>query len=330
MPPMTVRERLRALLRGEAVDRLPVVEWATYWDQTVARWRSEGLPAELREHWEIAAHFGLDVWKQAWFSPIGPGCPRAAGQGEGIVSDAAGYERILPHLYPEVDVSALERWRAEHDRGDIAIWFTFDGFFWFARTVLGIEPHLTAFYEQPELLHRINGDLAAWMIRSIDAIARAGEPELMTFAEDMSYKSGPMLSERLFDEFMLPYFRRVVPELERRAIVPIADSDGDVTKAIPWFVRAGIKGLLPMERRAGVDVAAIRRSYPDLIMIGGFDKSVMAEGDAAIRAELERLLPVARTGRFAISVDHQTPPHVSLAVYRRFVELLREYAEKMA
>ena len=35
---------------------------------------------------------------------------------------------------------------------------TFDGFFWFPRTLLGIEPHLYSFYDQPELLHRMNRD----------------------------------------------------------------------------------------------------------------------------------------------------------------------------
>jgi hypothetical protein len=315
---MTVRERLRAVLRGEAVDRLPIVEWATYWDQTVERWRSEGMPSELREHWEIAEYFGLDVWKQVWLRP--------QGSFSGIVTDLESYEAVRPVLYPDVDVSSLRAWREGHASGDVGIWFTFDGFFWFARTLLGIEPHLTSFYEQPELVHRINADLADWMLRSLDAIGAAAEPDFMTFAEDMSAKTGPMLSEKLFDEFMLPYYRRVVPELERRGIVPIVDTDGDVTRAVPWFLRAGVHGLLPMERRAGVDVAALRRAYPELVMIGGFDKNVMAGGDAAVRAEFERLLPVARSGRYAISVDHQTPPHVSLAQYRRFLELFREYA----
>jgi uroporphyrinogen-III decarboxylase len=168
------------------------------------------------------------------------------------------------------------------------------------------------------------------MLRSLEAIGDVAEPEFMTFAEDMSGKTGPMLSEKLFDEFMLPYYRRVVPEIERRGIVPLVDTDGDVTRAVPWLLRAGVRGLLPMERRAGVDVAALRRSYPDLVMVGGLDKSVMAEGDAAVCAELERLLLVARSGRFAISVDHQTPPHVSLAQYRRFVDLFRQYAPLVA
>lgn len=33
---MTNRERMLAVLNGERPDRLPVVEWASWWDKTVA------------------------------------------------------------------------------------------------------------------------------------------------------------------------------------------------------------------------------------------------------------------------------------------------------
>jgi len=37
---------------------------------------------------------------------------------------------------------------------------------------------------------------------------------------------------------------------------------------------------------------------------------------------------VMRTGRFIPSVDHQTPPAVSIPDYRLYLRLLREYAEQ--
>jgi hypothetical protein len=61
-------------------------------------------------------------------------------------------------------------------------------------------------------------------------------------------------------------------------------------------------------------------------MIGAFDKTVMHLGEARMRQEFERLLPVMRTGRFLPSVDHQTPPAVSMEDYRLYLSLLREYA----
>jgi hypothetical protein len=75
-------------------------------------------------------------------------------------------------------------------------------------------------------------------------------------------------------------------------------------------------------------VAQIREQFPDFRMIGGFDKTVMHLGEEAIRKEFERLLPVMRLGGFIPSVDHQTPPAVSLDDYQLYVTLLKEYCEK--
>ena len=87
----------------------------------------------------------------------------------------------------------------------------------------------------------------------------------------------------------------------------------------------GIKGVLPLERQAGVDGLAMRSRFPNLLMIGHYDKMVMNRGEAAIRAEFERLLPLMKTGGFIPSVDHQTPPGVSLEEYRVYLRLLNEY-----
>ena len=48
------------------------------------------------------------------------------------------------------------------------------------------------------------------------------------------------------------------------------------------------------------------------------------------RREFERLLPTMRTGRYIASVDHQTPPDVSMENYRVYRALLEEYAVRAA
>ena len=86
--------------------------------------------------------------------------------------------------------------------------------------------------------------------------------------------------------------------------------------------------MLPLERKAGVDVSTYLDKQPKLAFIGHFDKMVMPYGEEAMRKEFERLLPVMRQGGFIPSVDHQTPPGVSLENYRIYLKLLKEYCEK--
>jgi uroporphyrinogen-III decarboxylase len=148
----------------------------------------------------------------------------------------------------------------------------------------------------------------------------------MSFAEDMSYNHGPMISEDLFNGFLLPYYHKVIPHLKERGIWTFLDSDGDISTAIPWFKNAGLDAIFPLERQAGVDVAQIRKDHPTFRMMGAFDKMTMNKGEAAMRKEFERLIPVAQKGGLIIGCDHQTPPGVSLEDYRLYLKLFREYA----
>jgi len=125
---------------------------------------------------------------------------------------------------------------------------------------------------------------------------------------------------------MRPYYQRIVPRLKERGIVTFVDSDGDITQPSAWFQEAGVQGVLPLERQAGVDVAELRALYPRMVFMGHFDKLTMHLGESAMRVEFERLLPVAAQGGFFISVDHQTPPGVSYADYHVFLRLFRDYA----
>jgi len=323
-------ERFRALMNFQPVDRLPCIEWATWWDKTVERWRGEGLATSDR--YEMYRHFDLDMYGQAWFSDRAGTCPWPNRHGAGILATADDYERLKVHLYPPQDeaIEALRPWAEAQKRGEIVVWMTLSGFFWFPRTLFGIEPHLYAFYDQPELMHRINQDLADFQVDLLRKLAKVCRPTFMTFAEDMSYNHGPMLSKALFDSFLAPYYRQIVPLLAELDIIPIVDSDGDVTAMVPWLESVGVRGFLPLERQAGVDGMALRRAHPRLRMIGHYDKMVMNRGEAAIRAEFERLVPLMKTGGFLPSVDHQTPPGVSLAEYHIYLRMLKEYARLAA
>jgi len=327
---MNTRERFHAVMNFKPFDRLPLLEWAGWWDKTIERWRGEGLPTDVTDRYAICEHFGLDIYKQQWFPVCGPGCPRPASHGAGIITNAEDYERVLPNLYPPRPVNAdvWRKWAQEQREGKVVLWFTVDGFFWFARKLLGIERHLYAFYDQQELMHRINADLADWILMAIEQVCEICTPDFMTFGEDMSYNNGPMLSKEMFDDFMLPYYNPIIPSLHKHGILPIIDSDGDISVPAHWFAEAGLDVILPLERQAGVDIAALRREHPAMRFIGHFDKMTMSRGEAAMRAEFERLLPTAAKGGFLISCDHQTPPGVSYENYRIYLSLFREYAEK--
>ncbi|MDD5706392.1 MAG: uroporphyrinogen decarboxylase family protein [Kiritimatiellae bacterium] len=327
---MNTRARIQAVLNFKPFDRLPVIEWAPWWDKTLDRWHAEGLPDSVKSIREVSEHFGLDVWLQDGAYMWSPSPPPAPAHGAGIIANAADYERLIVPLYTHDGVNRphWEAIAAEQARGDVAVWITFGGYFWTPRSLLGIERHLFAFYDQPDLIRRINADQLEWQLRAIEAMASFCTPVFMTFAEDLSYNHGPMLSREMFDEFLAPYYRRIIPAIKKHGTLVFIDTDGDVTEPVRWFLELGVDGVLPLERQAGVDAASLRAEHPRLRMIGHFNKLTMHLGEDAMRAEFERLLPVAARGGFVISCDHQTPPGVSYADYQLYVRLFREYANK--
>ena len=56
---MTNRERFHAVMNGDpAVDRCPALEWATWWDKTIAEWEDGGIPrgmdsSALYRYWRL-------------------------------------------------------------------------------------------------------------------------------------------------------------------------------------------------------------------------------------------------------------------------------------
>ncbi len=326
-------ERFRAVMNFQPVDRLPRWEWAMWWDETIRRWHGEGLPTGLKfsQVFEISQHFGLDPYQQYWFSTTDPTIEATQHHVEGIVTNMDDYRRLRPQLFPchDTAIAGMAAWAERQRRGDAVVWCTLEGFFWFPRTLMGFEKLMFAYSDQPELMHEINRDLLEFNFRLLDKILKVCVPTFATIAEDMSYNHGPMISKRTFDEFVAPYYRQLVPRLLERDIMPFVDTDGDVTLLVPWLEELGVNGVLPLERQAGVDGMRLRERYPRLRMIGHFDKMTMNQGEATMRAEFERLVPLMKTGGFIPSVDHQTPPGVSLAEYGVYLRLLREYLDKI-
>ena len=324
-------ERFRAVMNFQPVDRLPRWEWAMWWDETIARWHQEGLPRALRpsQVFEIAQWFGLDPYQQFWFSTPDPTIEATQHHVEGIVANGDDYRRVRPDLFPShaAAIESLAEWEARQRRGEAVVWYTIEGFFWFPRTLMGFEKLMLAFTDQPELLHAINRDLLEFNLALLDQAFLRCVPTFMTIAEDLSYNHGPMMSRRTFEAFVAPYYRALLPRLQERGIPLFMDTDGDVTLLVPWLEELGVQGVLPLERQAKVDGGKLRQQFPHLLMVGHFDKMTMNRGEASMRAEFERLMPLIQTGGFIPSVDHQTPPGVSLEQYRWYLGLLREFTE---
>ncbi|MEJ5171444.1 MAG: hypothetical protein WHU10_10690, partial [Fimbriimonadales bacterium] len=95
---------------------------------------------------------------------------------------------------------------------------------------------------------------------------------------------------------------------------------------LPLWLDCGVNCMFPIEVGTWrADPVQWRKEYGrDLLMMGGFDKQILAQGPEAIDAEIERLTPVVEEGGYIPFCDHRVPPTVSLSNYVHYLRRARE------
>lgn len=201
------------------------------------------------------------------------------------------------------------------------------GAFGHPRNLFGDEGLSYAIYDDPSLLEQV---LDAWLCLYEELFLGLAEHvhiDALLIWEDMCYKNGPLISPDHFEAFMMPRYRRLIASARACGVEAIiVDTDGDCLKLIPLFLDAGVDCLMPFEVQAGMDVVAIGKQYPELGIMGGIDKRVLTKDRAAIKMEVDRVLPFFRArGRFIPTLDHTVPPDVPLANFQWYLECVRNY-----
>ena len=249
-----------------------------------------------------------------------------------IVESVDDWKRLKEHAVKELETytdeaiyAAYSPLKEGHDRGDYSIRLHLEGFFWTPRELMGFEPVLYAFYDEPELLRDMNDFICTVYKEKAMKVIEILQPDVVYFNEDLSGVNGPLISPECFEEFVGVYYRELIPMMKERGVGNvIVDTDGEFSKLIPNFIACGVDGFLPMDVNAGMDIVKIRQMFPRLKFIGGYNKLMIAEGKEAIDKEFERILPVIRGGGFIPGADHQVPPSASLENYRYYIKRLKE------
>lgn len=356
---MTDRERFVACLTGQPVDRPPFWLFWGPWATTWQRWFEEGKPAEITDARSFAQP---DAVPHVVPVNCGP-CPRfepvvleedehyrVSLDSWGIVRRNTKLNESMPQFvrFPVQSRADWERYRDERldpdhpdrlagpwrervrewvDRGvpiqlgyfpDVTI---FGGVRW----LLGDEECLLAFYTMPELVRGITERLTDIYLTVFTAVVREVRVDVVHIWEDMCGRQGPLISPAHWREFLGPCYRRIKAFCVEHDIPLLSvDTDGNPHDIVPPMLEAGVNYLWPLEVAAGCDVHEFQRRYPQLGLMGGIDKRALAQGPAAIDAELERVWPAVERGRYIPDLDHLIPDDVSWENYRHFAFRLRD------
>ncbi len=360
---MNDRERFINCISGEAVDRPPFWLFWGPWNTTRKRWEGEGMPAGLMEP---ASIFDPDARPRVLPVNLGP-CPpilRTCINEDGnyvIFIDEWGIKRRdYKHGesmsdFLEFPVKTAEDWKAFRDRwldpddirrlegnwqelgrqwmdqgypiqlGDFPNAGVYGPFRW----LMGDESGLIALHTMPGLAYEMMDHITSIYLCVFEQVVKKVRVDVIHFWEDMCYKGGPLISPKMWEEFLGPCYRRIKAFADQHNIPILSvDTDGNPDKIAPAMMRAGINYLFPMEVAAGCDVNAWQKKYPTLGMMGGIDKRVLARGKRAIDVELERVRPAIEKGRYIPELDHLIPDDVSWENYCYYAEALKKMVGK--
>lgn len=197
-----------------------------------------------------------------------------------------------------------------------------NGFYWRARELMGTENLSLAWYDFPQMMHEMMEFYADFIIETSRPVLEKIQVDYFTLNEDMSMKSGPLLSPATFREFIFPHLRRMVDFFKSHGAKFFAvDTDGDPSALVPLLLDAGVDILWPMERAANADPLLFRQKFgKSLRLMGGVDKRVLIQGPAAIRAHLREMIPLIEEGGFIPTIDHTAPPDISWDHFRYYME----------
>jgi uroporphyrinogen-III decarboxylase len=162
----------------------------------------------------------------------------------------------------------------------------------------------------------------------VEALSRSGlHGTGVIIYDDMAYIHGPLFSPVAFERVLLPAYHRMVRAYRQAgARHVLLHSDGDIRPILDMLVEAGIEGINPIERRAGMLMADLRRRYPRLILTGGMcNTETLVRGPVSrIEAEAREIIDLGRDGGVVIG-SHSISPEVPLEHYVAYRRVCTTY-----
>jgi hypothetical protein len=173
---------------------------------------------------------------------------------------------------------------------------------------------------------RLEAEMVTHLVNSfLDRV----QVEAVIFSEPIGGNAGPLISPRMYEQFVLESYRPILEAVRQHGVeVIILRTYANARVLIPSLIKFGINCLWACETDASaMDYRLIRREFgPALRLIGGIDLDVLREGKEAIRRELEQKLPplLAQGGYIPLADGRVRAdvPFENYIFYRQLLETL--------
>ncbi len=196
------------------------------------------------------------------------------------------------------------------------------------RNLLGVEQLSYLYADDEDLYAEIVDTLCGLCYDCAKAMLETGAKfDFAHYWEDICFKSGPLVSPKVFRELVGPWYRKISDLVNSYGIDIISlDCDGCIDALLPIWLENGVNTMFPIEVGTwNASIAPWREQYGREVRgVGGMNKTVFSRDKAAVEAEVERLKRLIDLGGFIPCPDHRIAPDAKFELVQYYCELMRK------
>jgi len=362
---MTHKARMHACYRGKPYDRLPLLVNMDHWyNVNTARGT---IPTRYRGQrlWDIQRDLGVSIWQRVGVLRL---VGEAEGVIHRQEETAKGIRHIweTPHgplteeytIAPDFTQAHFRtKWRVTSPQELRAAVYVLEGERWEV-TDDAYRENLAGVGEDGIVLSSAATDpvmclLSHWMGVKHFSYALADYPQEVEWALEIITRkeleraavaatseceffqvggniTAQVVSPRLFERWVMPFFRQVTEILHRRGKIAQYHFDGWVGPLLPMIAESGLDCIEALTPKPSGDVTleeAVQALGGKVMIQGGIPAALVTHGfsEDEFTAYMRETIRVARSGWVALGMGDNVPPDGDLSRVRRLVEMVEEH-----
>ena len=320
---MNSRERFLETMHYGKPDHVPYFEEGIR-REVLKAWRRQGLKSET----DLPNMFSTDQREEIELDSDPRPWPRRWPNTKDEL--AAFARRLDPNDRSRLPSNWDEAVRDWKQRQHVLMMRVHQGFF-LTMGVMGWQ----RFYELMKLIHNDPAFVREMMQIQAEFVAALTERALQDveidaaiFSEPIGANHGPLISPKMYADFVLSSYRPVLDVLHRHKVnIVILRTYANARLLVPVLMEHGFDCLWACEvNTISMDYRSLRKEYgSNLRLIGGIDLDVLREGQEAIRNEVEgKVPPLLAQGGYVPLADGRVRADIPLENYIYYRQLLEK------
>jgi len=341
---LTGQERTLAAINGEHIDRPPFDFFAedsalnrlfAYIGNNDLETFLDDMEVDIRGFQAIEPEYkqlGEGVYENMWgerfkYRPDEWGQMREDTYG--ALYNAESLDEISAFPWPDNDVmdysKLYEQILKARDK-KLAVRYGFADIWQRPAMVRGLENHFADMAGSPENVHYLSRIFTDFYLEDYRRAweASRGEIDIFFVISDLGTQRGPMISQKMFDEFIAPYLIEMAETIHNFGAKIMFHSCGDISSFIPAIINCGVDILHPIQPvNINMSPENLKRYSGQISFHGGIDVQwLLPKGSVSeIQNEIKRYSSILSPGYIACAAHNfqpDTPAENMIAFFQAF------------